>query len=266
MLEYFVIIGIILIYLFFLYSKPKNKYSKINQLMVNYPEDIFIISDSNCTNKEKDPPLPKCNNCNYCMVQNLVNLESIDDILSAISNITKPTINIILHTEGGESDAPDTLANILHHCKKKVKIYIPNYAYSSGTMIALSGDEIYMNWYSTCSPIDVQMEVSHDNELEESYSTKHIRKLKNCKPKDDRQYLQGCEAEDYHIECEELVRKILSHNSNVEKIITELVNHSVSHSKSFTRDELEELNLPIKRGVPIEIMNIFNEFKKIFIN
>ena len=44
-------------------------------------------------------------------------------------------------------------------------------------MIALSGDEIYMNWYSTCSPIDVQMEVSHDNELEEWINIK-INKYK----------------------------------------------------------------------------------------
>ena len=110
-------------------------------------------------------------------------------------------------------------------------------------MIALVGDEIYMNWYSTCSPIDVQMDVSHENDLEESYSTKHIRSLKKCKPREDRQYLQGCEAEDYHQECEQLVNKILLNNDNSQEIIAELVNHSVSHSKVLP-NELEKLKYP----------------------
>ena len=48
------------------------------------------------------------------------------------------------------------------------------------------------------------------------------------------------------------------------KIIAELVNHSVSHSKSFTRNELEKLKLPIKRDVPAEIMDIYQQYEKLF--
>ena len=95
---------------------------------------------------------------------------------------------------------------------------------------------------------------------------KHIRNLKKCKPKDDRQYLQGCEAEDYHVESEQLVRKILNKNENLETIVEELINHSVSHSKSFTRSELEKLELPIKKDVPRKIMLIYKEFENLFVD
>ena len=261
MLQYFIFI---VFYISFKLLKRKKKL-QINHLIEKYPEDVFIISDNNCKNKSEDDTSPKCNKCNYCQIPNLLNLESIDDMVKMLSKVGQnEPINIILHTGGGDSDAPDTLANVLNERKGLVRIHIPSYAYSSGTMIALVGDEIYMNWYSTCSPIDVQMDVSHENDLEESYSTKHIRSLKKCKPREDRQYLQGCEAEDYHQECEQLVNKILLKNDNSQEIIAELVNHSVSHSKSFTRNELEKLKLPIKRDVPAEIMDIYQQYEKLF--
>jgi len=41
-----------------------------------------------------------------------------------------------------------------------VDFIIPNYAYSAGTIFAMSGDAIYMDYYSRLGPIDPQMEGS----------------------------------------------------------------------------------------------------------
>lgn len=38
----------------------------------------------------------------------------------------------------------------------RVSFVIPNYAYSAGTVLALSGDKIYMDYYSVLGPIDPQ--------------------------------------------------------------------------------------------------------------
>ena len=164
MIQYFiVIISFFLTFLFF----RKKKNIKLNSLIKNYSEDVFIISDFNCKNKINDSNKILCNKCNFCKIPNLLNLESLNDMIKMVSSINQnKNLNIILHTEGGESDVPDTLSNLLYERKGLVKIHIPSYAYSSGTMIALAGDEIYMNWYSTWS-IDVQMDISHENDLED---------------------------------------------------------------------------------------------------
>ncbi len=39
---------------------------------------------------------------------------------------------------------------------------VPNYAYSAGTALVLSGDEIYMDYYAVLGPIDPQMESEND--------------------------------------------------------------------------------------------------------
>jgi len=174
-------------------------------------------------------------------------------------------LNIIIHTNGGESDSADTIAVLLKERKGIVNIYIPKYAYSAGTMIALGGDYIYMNWYSVGGPIDAQLDFDHDNELGNDYSTRHIRKLVKCKEKEDRQFLQGCLADDFHNECEIILRKLLQDNDNVEIIIENLLNNNISHGYSYTRSDFEKFGLPIKYDVPDDIMKIFNLYKNIFI-
>jgi ClpP class serine protease len=39
-----------------------------------------------------------------------------------------------------------------------VEYVVPNYAYSASTILVLSGDEIYLDYYSVLGPIDPQME------------------------------------------------------------------------------------------------------------
>src|SRR5690606_29182805 len=39
-----------------------------------------------------------------------------------------------------------------------VDFVVPNFAYSAGTVLVLSGDEIYMDYYSVLGPIDPQFE------------------------------------------------------------------------------------------------------------
>lgn len=46
-----------------------------------------------------------------------------------------------------------------------VEFIIPNYAYSAGTVLALSGDEIYMDYYSVLGPIDPQFPTENGNHV-----------------------------------------------------------------------------------------------------
>ncbi|HEY1686686.1 MAG TPA: hypothetical protein VGG19_18130 [Tepidisphaeraceae bacterium] len=64
---------------------------------------------------------------------------------------------VILQTGGGMIEVARRIADTLHHHYRSVEYLIPNYAYSAGTVLAMSGDAIYMDHYSVLGPIDPQV-------------------------------------------------------------------------------------------------------------
>ena len=63
---------------------------------------------------------------------------------------------VLLETVGGYMETVERLVSVMRMYYKKVSFVIPNYAYSAGTILALSGDRIYMDYYSVLGPIDPQ--------------------------------------------------------------------------------------------------------------
>ncbi|MCL2863015.1 MAG: ATP-dependent Clp protease proteolytic subunit [Methanimicrococcus sp.] len=63
----------------------------------------------------------------------------------------------ILTTTGGSIGAVERIVNIIRHFYDKVTFLIPDYAYSAGTLFCMSGNEIYMNYFSVLGPIDPQI-------------------------------------------------------------------------------------------------------------
>ena len=65
---------------------------------------------------------------------------------------------IILTTPGGSILAVERVVNLLRHYYEKITFIVPDYAYSAGTIFCMSGDELYMNYYSVVGPIDPQVQ------------------------------------------------------------------------------------------------------------
>ena len=86
---------------------------------------------------------------------------SIDDseaVLRAIRLIPpEQPIDIILHTPGGLVLAAEQIAKALVERKGKVTVFVPHYAMSGGTLIALAADEIVMDANAVLGPVDPQM-------------------------------------------------------------------------------------------------------------
>lgn len=70
----------------------------------------------------------------------------------------KDTLYIILTTPGGSLNPVQRIVTILRHFYKEVNFIVPDYAYSAGTILCMSGDNIYMNYYSALGPIDPQVQ------------------------------------------------------------------------------------------------------------
>lgn len=66
------------------------------------------------------------------------------------------TLVVLLTTTGGIVEVVQRIAPTIRHHYDVVNFVIPDYAYSAGTVLAMSGDAIYMDYYSLLGPIDPQ--------------------------------------------------------------------------------------------------------------
>jgi hypothetical protein len=104
-----------------------------------------------------------------------VEAETASDCLSVISPIVgglddavrrviedrdtkRDKLSVVLETPGGFIETAQRMAETFRHHYKHVDFVVPNFAMSAGTVLALSGDAIWMDYYSTLGPIDPQFE------------------------------------------------------------------------------------------------------------
>ena len=64
---------------------------------------------------------------------------------------------VVLETGGGSVEVVERLSDIFRHHFATVVFVVPSFAYSAGTVLCLSGDGIYMDYYSVLGPIDPQI-------------------------------------------------------------------------------------------------------------
>ena len=64
---------------------------------------------------------------------------------------------VVLETNGGSIEVVERISDVFRHHFSTVIFVIPNVAYSAGTVLTLSGDAIYMDYYSVLGPIDPQI-------------------------------------------------------------------------------------------------------------
>jgi len=69
----------------------------------------------------------------------------------------KDKVAIILDTNGGIVEVVERMVTVLRHHYKEVIFIVPDKAMSAGTVFAMSGDRILMNYFSVLGPIDPQV-------------------------------------------------------------------------------------------------------------
>src|SRR5438034_7707711 len=69
----------------------------------------------------------------------------------------KVPLDLVLHTPGGLVLASLQIARAVRNHKGKVTVFVPHYAMSGGTLIALAADEIVMSPHAVLGPVDPQL-------------------------------------------------------------------------------------------------------------
>jgi hypothetical protein len=83
-------------------------------------------------------------------------LKIVEDL--AYDDNKKDKINIVLTTGGGSANVVERFVNILRKHYNEVNFIVPDYAYSAGTIFCMSGDNIFMDYFSVLGPIDPQVQ------------------------------------------------------------------------------------------------------------
>jgi ClpP class serine protease len=91
-------------------------------------------------------------------VSSSIGIEDSEAVLRAI-RLTPPDqpIDLVLHTPGGLVLAAEQIAMALLERPGKVTVFVPHYAMSGGTLLALTADEIVMDPHAVLGPVDPQI-------------------------------------------------------------------------------------------------------------
>jgi ClpP class serine protease len=91
-------------------------------------------------------------------VARYIDINDSEEVLRAIQMTDADVpLDLVLHTPGGLVLAALQIAKAAREHKAKVTVFVPHYAMSGGTLIALAADEIVMCEHSVLGPIDPQL-------------------------------------------------------------------------------------------------------------
>jgi ClpP class serine protease len=107
-----------------------------------------------------------------------IDIDDSEDVMRAIqmTDADMP-IDLVLHTPGGLVLAALQIAKAVREHKAKVTVFVPHYAMSGCTLIALAADEIVISEHSVLGPIDPQLGNSPAASLIKVVADKPIAKI-----------------------------------------------------------------------------------------
>lgn len=136
-------------------------------LTQRFNEQVFANFVTNWQNQEKSKLFIISEDLTKIKSHNYYNIDSDDDTIKFTNDLRKldpsKTVDLILHTSGGNSNNAKLMIDALMNHTGRRRIFIPYKAYSSGTMITLTGHRIYMNKNAHLSPIDTQLTINNDD-------------------------------------------------------------------------------------------------------
>lgn len=187
-------------------------------------------------------------------ISRYINIEDSEQILRAIRMTPDDMpIDIVLHTPGGLVLASEQIAHALLRHPARVSVFVPHYAMSGGTMIALAADEILMDANAVLGPVDPQIGQYP------AASIINAVKQKNMNRVDDNTLILADMAHKAMQQVEEFLTKLLLDKMSSDK--AQALAHTLSegrwtHDFPITCDRLKEMDLIVTPSLPTEIYDL----------
>ncbi len=182
-----------------------------------------------------------------------ISIEDSEQVLRAI-RLTPPDtpIDLILHTPGGLVLATEQIARALIRHQAKVTVFVPHYAMSGGTMLALAADEIIMDANAVLGPVDPQLGNMAAASILQVIEQKPIETI------EDQTLIMADLAIKAIAQVQRFVRTLLEDDipqtkiatENIEPIIDLLTTGKITHDCPISVEEATKIGLPISVGLP----------------
>ncbi|MCR4425625.1 MAG: ATP-dependent Clp protease proteolytic subunit [Firmicutes bacterium] len=183
-----------------------------------------------------------------------INIEDSEQILRAIRMTDDDVpIDIVLHTPGGLVLASEQIARAIRKHPAKVTVFVPHYAMSGGTLLALSADEIVMDSNAVLGPVDPQIGSYPAVSILNAVARKPIADV------DDQTLILADVAEKAVRQVRDLVLEILRDKmpeDQATQVAEALSSGRWTHDYPITCDELRSMGLSACNEMPAEIYEL----------
>lgn len=183
-----------------------------------------------------------------------IDINDSEEVLRAI-HLTDPEIplDLVLHTPGGLVLASLQIARAIHQHKGKVTVFVPHYAMSGGTLIALAADEIVMSPHAVLGPVDPQLGQYPAASLVKVVKEKPIERI------DDETLVMADQAEKAIKQVRDSVRELLQDKCDPEKadeLASMLSEGRWTHDHPITYADAKGYGLCVSDQMPDEFMKL----------
>ena len=185
-----------------------------------------------------------------------IDIQDSEELLRAIKMTdNKIPIDIILHTPGGLVLASEQIANALSKRKGKVTVFVPHYAMSGGTMIALSADEVVMDENAVLGPVDPQVG---------NFPAVSILKVLADKPAkdiDDETMIMADISRKALTQVKATIKKIACcqySEQAAEALAEKLASGQWTHDYPISFEEAKELGIKVSSKMPEDVYKLMN--------
>lgn len=187
-----------------------------------------------------------------------IDIQDSEEVIRAI-RMTDDTIpiDIIIHTPGGLVLAAEQISHALLKHPAKVTVFVPHYAMSGGTLIALSADEIVMEENAVLGPVDPQVGKFPAASIIKVAESKPIEKvddetliLADISRKAVKQVSKGIED----------ILKNRMEPASAKTLAKSLSGGKWTHDYPITCEEALELGLPVSTDLPDEVFHFMTLF------
>ena len=183
-----------------------------------------------------------------------IDINDSEEVLRAIY-LTDPEIpiDLVLHTPGGLVLAATQIARAIFTRKGKVTVFVPHYAMSGGTLLALAADEIIMSEYAVLGPVDPQLG---------EYPAASILKAAHQKPiaeVDDKTLILADQAEKAIVQMRHEVGELLADRypgEKAEEIAKLMTSGTWTHDYPITCERARALGLPVNSNMPENVFRL----------
>jgi len=188
-----------------------------------------------------------------------IDIHDSEQVLRAIK-LTDPDvpIDLILHTPGGLVLATEQIAMAMCRHPGKVTVFVPHYAMSGGTLLALAADEIVMDENAVLGPVDPQLGQWPANSILKAVEQKQANDV------DDETLIMADVARKAVGQIRSLIINILSHGQmprEKAEILADMLSSGIwTHDYPIGVSEAKEMGLPITTDMPQEVYQLMNLF------